>query len=80
MAKAEDSIGMLYETVNQKVNYLIFVGRNKVNKHPANKLIKEISRIIGGGGGGRSHLAEGGGGNPAKIKEAAAYLKNIIKQ
>ncbi|OGC42313.1 alanine--tRNA ligase [candidate division WOR-3 bacterium RBG_13_43_14] len=76
--KAKDSIGFLYENVANRINYLIFVGDNKVKIVPAGKLIKEISKILGGGGGGRPHLAEGGGGDPAKITAAIDRLRKII--
>ena len=40
--------------------------------------MKEVSKILGGGGGGRPHLAEGGGGDPKKIKEAISFLENLL--
>ncbi len=76
--KAKDSVGFLYENVNNRISYLIFVGDNKVKTLPAVKLIKEISKILGGGGGGKPHLAEGGGGDPAKVKVAIEQLKKLI--
>jgi len=76
----KDSIGILYNEAKGKVNYLIFVGHDLVKTYPANKLIKEVSQIIGGGGGGRPHMAEGGGGDPHKISEAIAHLKTSIRK
>jgi alanyl-tRNA synthetase len=78
--KSHDSIGMIYQETKGKINYLLFVGPNQVKKHPANGLMKEVSRILGGGGGGRPHLAEGGGGDPKKISDAIAYLESLIKK
>ena len=78
--RKKDSIGILYNETKGKVNYLIFVGQDLVKTYPANKLIKEVSQIIGGGGGGRPHMAEGGGGDPHKISKAIAHLKTIIKK
>ncbi|KPK69001.1 hypothetical protein AMJ87_11125, partial [candidate division WOR_3 bacterium SM23_60] len=64
----KNAVGFFYEPdVQGKVHYLVFVGQNLVKTHPANKLIKEIGKIVGGGGGGKPHLAEGGGGNPQKV-------------
>ena len=77
--KAKNVLGFLYEDINGKINYIIFVGPEREKQHPANKLIKDVSKIIGGGGGGRPHMAEGGGGNPQKISEVIAYLKKIAK-
>jgi alanyl-tRNA synthetase len=76
---AKNSLGLLYEEEKGKINYLVFVGDDLVKKHPATKLIKEVSKILGGGGGGKPHMAEGGGGDPTKISEAITYLKNKIK-
>jgi len=76
--QTQDSIGILYQEIEGKINYLLFVGPNLVKKHPANKLIKDVCKILGGGGGGRPHLAEGGGGDPKKIADAIAHLKKIL--
>jgi alanyl-tRNA synthetase len=73
-----DCIGILYQKVSGKINYLIFVGQDLVKEHPANKLIKEISKILGGGGGGKPYMAEGGGGDPKRIPDAINYLKTKI--
>jgi alanyl-tRNA synthetase len=74
-----DSVGLLYRETDGKINYLIFVGPRLVKDHPANTLVKEVAKVLGGGGGGRPHMAEGGGGNPGKIPEAIAHLKQLIK-
>ncbi len=78
--QAKDVLGIFYQEIKGKVNYLIFVGQDLVKEYPANKLIKEVGKIIGGGGGGRPHMAEGGGGDPQKISETTAFLKNKFKK
>jgi alanyl-tRNA synthetase len=78
--KAKRSVGFLYENVNNKINYLIFVGQDIVKELPANKLIKEVSTILGGGGGGKVYMAEGGGGNPQKISETVKFLKSKLQK
>ncbi|MEO0182729.1 MAG: DHHA1 domain-containing protein, partial [candidate division WOR-3 bacterium] len=70
--------GVLYDVVNNRVNYMVFVGEELKQKHPAHQLIKTVSKIIGGGGGGKPHLAEGGGGKPEKIHELMEYFKENI--
>ncbi|UCG31304.1 MAG: alanine--tRNA ligase [candidate division WOR-3 bacterium] len=77
--KAPNSMGLLYQETGGKLNYLIFVGPGLVKTNPANKLIKDISKILGGGGGGRPHLAEGGGADLKKIPDAVAYLKQKLE-
>ena len=76
--QGKDAIGFLYQESRGKINYLLFVGPDLVGKHPADKLIKDISKIFGGGGGGRPHLAEGGGGDPKKTQEVLTYLKKLV--
>ncbi len=76
--KAKDKLGVLYDIVNNRVNYLVFVGDVLKEKFPAQNLIKSVSKIIGGGGGGKPHMAEGGGGKPEKIAELTEYFKKIL--
>jgi alanyl-tRNA synthetase len=78
--QSPDSVGMIYQEVRGRINYLICAGDNMTKTHPANKLIKDISKILGGGGGGKPHLAEGGGGDPKKIKEAVAFLEKTVNK
>jgi alanyl-tRNA synthetase len=72
--------GILYQEVRGKLNYLVFTGQAIAKSHPADKLIKDIAKILGGGGGGRTHLAEGGGGDPQKIGKAIQFLEKTIKK
>ncbi len=75
--KEKNKFGVLYQIVNNRVNYLVFAGEHIKEKHPANQLIKSIGKIIGGGGGGKPHLAEGGGGKPEKIPDLIEYFKKL---
>ena len=78
--KSPDSVGIIYQNVKGRTNYLICTGDNMTTTHPAHKIIKDISKILGGGGGGKPHLAEGGGGDPKKIKQAVAFLEKAVKK
>ena len=42
--------------------------------------MKEAALIVGGSGGGRPDLAQAGGKDPAKLKEALAAIPKIIQQ
>ncbi len=77
--KNNSLIGILYNTHNEKATYIVFVCDDLIKKHPANKLIKEISKIWGGGGGGKPHLAEGGGADPKKLSAVEKYLQGLFK-
>jgi alanyl-tRNA synthetase len=45
----------------------------------AGDIVKEIAPIVGGGGGGRPQMAQAGGKNPAKLKEALEKATQLIK-
>jgi alanyl-tRNA synthetase len=46
----------------------------------AGNIIKEIVPIVGGKGGGRPDMAEGGGTEPAKLKEAIETSYGVIEK
>uniref|UniRef100_A0A7V3VTE1 Alanine--tRNA ligase n=1 Tax=candidate division WOR-3 bacterium TaxID=2052148 RepID=A0A7V3VTE1_UNCW3 len=75
--KAKNKLGVLYTVINNRVNYLVFVGDELKDKYPAHQLIKGVSKIIGGGGGGKPHLAEGGGGKLEKVSDLVDYFKTF---
>jgi alanyl-tRNA synthetase len=45
----------------------------------AGDVIREIAPIVGGGGGGRPQMAQAGGKNPKKIKDAIQKAEELIK-
>lgn len=51
---------------------------NKDKKLQAGKFIGEIAKICGGGGGGRPNLAQAGGRDPSKLKEALETTKKQL--
>jgi alanyl-tRNA synthetase len=51
---------------------------NKDKKLQAGKFIGEIAKICGGGGGGRPNLAQAGGRDPSKLKEALETAKKKL--
>ena len=50
----------------------------KEQKLQAGKFIGEIAKICGGGGGGRPNLAQAGGREPSKLKEALSTAKQQL--
>ena len=54
--------------------------RTNLGSLKAGDIVKEIAPIVGGGGGGRPQMAQAGGKNPAKIKEALQKAKEIITE
>lgn len=46
----------------------------------AGDIVKEIAPIVGGGGGGRPNMAQAGGKDAAKLDEALARARDMIKE
>jgi len=44
----------------------------------AGEIIKQVSRIIGGGGGGKANFAQAGGKDKDKLDEALRLVKSLI--
>ncbi|MGL6284174.1 MAG: DHHA1 domain-containing protein, partial [Microcoleaceae cyanobacterium] len=67
-------------TADQEKVSLVAVFSPGINKKglQAGKLIGAIAKICGGGGGGRPNLAQAGGKDPSKLKEALAEGKKQI--
>jgi len=52
----------------------------KSGKLRAGDLVGEVSGIVGGRGGGKAHLAQGGGGDAAKLDEALERFYDIARR
>jgi alanyl-tRNA synthetase len=52
--------------------------KDLVGRVPANKLIQEVAKVVGGGGGGRPDLAQAGGKNPAELDRALAGVYDLV--
>ncbi len=67
---------------DQAVQLVIAVADQLVKsaKLSANKLIREVSAIVGGGGGGRDQLAQAGGKLPDKLPQALDHAAKLIRE
>ena len=45
----------------------------------ADRVVREVASLTGGSGGGRPHMAQGGVGDPAKVKDALARAPEIVR-
>ncbi len=62
-----------------KVNLVAAVTPDLIGQgHHAGKLIKEVAAIVGGSGGGRPDMAQAGGKDPSKLKEAISAVEGIV--
>ena len=77
--KLDTGVVVLAAVNDGKVNLVVKVDKNavKLGIH-AGKIVKEISKIIGGGGGGRPDMAQAGGKNPEGIPKMFESARNLI--
>ena len=78
--KLESAVIVLASESEGKVNILAAATKDLAGKIHAGNIVKEVARVCGGGGGGRPDLAQAGGKDPAKIKEALELAEKIIKE
>jgi alanyl-tRNA synthetase len=46
----------------------------------AGKLVKEVAQVVGGGGGGRPTMAQAGGKDASRLKEALAKVDTLVDE
>ena len=61
-----------------KAMLLCAVTPDLAEKYPAQKLIKEVAKYVGGTGGGRADMAQAGGTNVAGLQEALEKIYEMI--
>ncbi len=78
--QTEPGVVILASELNDKVIWLIMANQPAValGVHAGN-LVREAAKVTGGGGGGRPDMAQAGGKDAAKIKEAFALLKDKLQ-
>ena len=62
-----------------KHNHCCHVSPDHTAKHQAGKIIQAIAPIVGGKGGGKPDNARGGGKDVAKLDEALAKARELVK-
>ncbi|MBX5322930.1 alanine--tRNA ligase [Staphylococcus caprae] len=78
-SKLQDAIIVLASNVDGKVSIIATVPKSLTDQVKAGDLIKHMAPVVGGKGGGRPDMAQGGGTQPEKIKEALRFIKDYIK-
>jgi alanyl-tRNA synthetase len=80
-AKLGSGIAVLGTASGKKVHLIAAVTPDLVKKGlHAGEIVKAAARIVGGSGGGRPDLAQAGGKDPAKLKEALEAIPEIIRK
>jgi alanyl-tRNA synthetase len=78
--KLGSGVVVLATGYGDKVNFVVMVNKDAVDKgvHAGN-IIREVAKIAGGGGGGRPDMAQAGGKDVSRINEALAYAKTVVE-
>ena len=76
---AKNRAALLTTVEEDKITLICGVTDDLTGKLDAGKMMKEISKIVGGGGGGRKDRAQAGGKDIAKIPDAIAKFKELVK-
>jgi alanyl-tRNA synthetase len=78
-SKLKSGIIVLGSVQEDKVNLVCAVTQDLVSSgHHAGKIIKEVATRCGGGGGGRPDMAQAGGKDPSKLKDALAAVAGLL--
>jgi alanyl-tRNA synthetase len=77
--KIKSGVVVLGANVGSKVMLVVVVTKDLTDRLHAGKLIKEISKIVGGGGGGKPTMAQAGGKNPEKTDEAVKHIYKLLE-
>jgi alanyl-tRNA synthetase len=74
-------IAMVFAAVSGgKLTFLVSLTDDVVEKGlNAGRMIKDIAQICGGGGGGKADMAQAGGKDPSKVREALEFAETLIK-
>jgi alanyl-tRNA synthetase len=82
LIKRDDAIvAIFYGADKETARIMVMAGKKAVNKGVnAGEIVKEASKIIGGGGGGKPNFAQGGGTNTEKLQKAIEKAEEILKE
>lgn len=78
--KEPNAVGLVAVSANGKVTFYAKAGDEAVSKGAhAGNLVREVSKIAGGGGGGSPNFAQAGAKDPSKAGEALAAAPSILQ-
>jgi alanyl-tRNA synthetase len=69
---------VLGTTRGERALLLAAVTRDLTKRYHAGEIIKRIAPLVGGGGGGKPDLAQAGGKDPARLREALEAVYQIV--
>ncbi len=80
LARIKSGVVVLGRSSDGKVSLIVRTSSDLTGKVPAGQVIKELAPIVGGRGGGKSDMAEGGGNQPDKLKEALQQSYGVVER
>jgi alanyl-tRNA synthetase len=80
LAKINSGVVVLGRTGEGKVSIIVRTSPDLMKRVPAGQVIKELAPMVGGKGGGKPDMAEGGGNQPEKLKEALEASYTIVER
>lgn len=78
--KLGKSVVVLASTKDDKVTFIAMASKDAVQSgaHSGN-IIREVAKLAGGGGGGRPDMAQAGGKDKSKVKEALGIVEGLLE-
>jgi alanyl-tRNA synthetase len=80
LAKINSGVVVLGRTGDGKVSLIVRTSTDLMKRVPAGQVIKELAPLVGGKGGGKPDMAEGGGNQPEKLKEALEASYSVVER
>ena len=75
------AVTMFYGSDGRNARILVMTGGTALVKGVnANEIVKEASKVIGGGGGGKPNFAQGGGTRTEKLSEAIKKAEEMLQK
>jgi alanyl-tRNA synthetase len=62
------------------VALVVVVTEDLVSRISADKLVREVAQLVGGGGGGRADMAQAGGKDVAELDRALGQVEKIVER
>jgi alanyl-tRNA synthetase len=76
--KLEPAAVVLAAVDGEKVSLVAGVSKVLTSQWKAGELVNHVAQQVGGKGGGRPDMAQAGGKDPSKLKEALASVKEWV--
>jgi alanyl-tRNA synthetase len=80
LEKIRSGVVILGRTGEGKVSLIVRTSADLMKRVPAGQVIKELAPMVGGKGGGKPDMAEGGGNQPERLKEALEASYSVVER